>query len=163
MNALVAVLGTQLFAFALSFAVIAFYWLRNHQFFARLRHVTGTVVVANLVLMAFVVLLPFTTEALGDFAELPLPTAVYAMNIAATSGTEALIFCLAWRAGLLPRGPRRALLVQLVPQVVPPAVFLGSVPLAYLWSPSAARFAWLSIAVIAPVAGTWAGRRGGRE
>ena len=107
----------------------------------------------NLVLLAFVVLLPFTTDALGQHAE-PLATAVFAGNVAVISSTEAVMYLLAWRNGLpsAPPSPRRIRL-ELVPQLVPPAVFLASIPVAYLASSAAARLSWLALVVLDPAVG----------
>jgi hypothetical protein len=92
----------------------------------------------NLVLLAFVVLLPFTTDALGQFRD-PLATAVFAGNVAVISSTEAVMSVLAWREGLMSVPPSRRLMrLNLVPQLVPSAVFLALIPVAYLVSSSAA-------------------------
>jgi hypothetical protein len=67
---------------------------------------------------------------------------------------------LAWRNGLIsaPPSPRRMRL-ELVPQLVPPAFFLASIPLAYLVSSPAARLSWLALVVLNPVVGVLVGRR----
>jgi uncharacterized membrane protein len=157
--ALWAAIGTELVAFFLAFTVVAFYWRSNHAFVARLHHLSGRLVTVNLVLLAFVVLLPFTTDALGQHAE-PLATAVFAGNVAVISSTEAVMSLLAWRRGLIsaPPSPRRIRL-ELVPQLVPPAVFLASIPVAFLISSSAARLSWLSLVVLGPVVGILVSRR----
>jgi hypothetical protein len=57
-----------------------------------------------------------------------------------------------------PPSPRRIRL-ELVPQLVPPAVFLASIPVAYLISSSAARLSWLSLVVLGPLVGILVSRR----
>ncbi|MEX5720522.1 TMEM175 family protein [Geodermatophilus maliterrae] len=157
--ALWAVVGNQIVAFFLAFAIVAFYWRSNHAFVARLHHLSGRLITVNLVLLAFVVLLPFSTDALGEHQE-PLATAVFAGNVAVISSTEAVMSLLAWRTGLssAPPSPRRSRL-ELVPQLVPPVVFLASIPVAYLVSSSAARLSWLALAVLDPVVGILVRRR----
>jgi uncharacterized membrane protein len=105
----------------------------------------------NLVMLAFVVLLPFSTDALGEYRE-PLATAVFAGNVAVISSTEAVMSRLAWRDGLMsaPPSPRR-LRLELVAQLVSPAVFLASIPVAYLASSAAARLSWLALVVLNPM------------
>jgi hypothetical protein len=49
--------------------------------------------------------------------------------------------------------------LNVVVQLVPPAVFLASVPVAYLVSSSAARLSWLSLLVFNPMVGILANRR----
>jgi uncharacterized membrane protein len=157
--ALWAAIGTELVAFFLAFTVVAFYWRSNHAFVARLHHLSGRLVTVNLVLLAFVVLLPFTTDALGQHAE-PLATAVFAGNVAVISSTEAVMSLLAWRDGLMsaPPSPQR-LRLELVAQLVPPAVFLASIPVAYLASSAAARLSWLALVVLNPMVDVLLARR----
>jgi uncharacterized membrane protein len=149
--ALWSAMGTEIVAFFLAFAIVAFYWRANHSFIARLHHLSGRLITVNLVLLAFVVLLPFSTDALGEHQE-PLATAVFAGNVAVISSTEAVMYLLAWRNGLptVQPSPRRMKL-ELVPQLVPPAFFLASIPVAYLVSSSAARLSWLALVALNPV------------
>ena len=157
--ALWAAIGNQIVAFFLAFAIVAFYWRSNHAFVARLHHLSGRLVTVNLVLLAFVVLLPFSTDALGEHQE-PLATAVFAGNVAVISSTEAVMSLLAWRDGLMsaPPSPQR-LRLELVAQLVHPAVFLASIPVAYLASSAAARLSWLVLVVLNPVVGVLVRRR----
>jgi uncharacterized membrane protein len=157
--ALWAAIGSQIVAFFVAFAIVAFYWRSNHAFVARLHHLSGRLITVNLVLLAFVVLLPFSTDALGEHQE-PLATAVFAGNVAVISATEAVMSLLAWRNGLpsAPPSPRRIRL-ELVAQLVPPAVFLASIPVAYLVSSPAARLSWLTLVVVNPVVGILVRRR----
>jgi uncharacterized membrane protein len=158
LHSLVAADGTHLIAFAVSFAVVSGYWLANHQFAASLARISVRLIVANLVLLAAVVILPFSTEALGAF-RLPLSTAIYAVNVALISILEAALFILAWADGMLEPAPaRRDALISLVPQAVTPVVFLASVPIAYLVSSAAGRMSWLSLLFLGPLVGTWAKR-----
>jgi uncharacterized membrane protein len=156
--ALWAAIGTQVVAFFIAFAVVAFYWRSNHGFVGRLNHLSGHLVTVNIVLLAFVVLLPFTTDAMGQFPE-PLATAVFAGNVAVISSTEAVMSVLAWREGLMSAPSRRQMRLNLVAQLVPAAVFLASIPVAYLVSSSAARLSWLSLLILNPIVGVLVSRR----
>jgi uncharacterized membrane protein len=149
-----AAFGHQIVAFFLAFTIVAFYWRASHAFVAGLQHLTGRLITVNLVLLSFVVLLPFSTNVLGEHQE-PLATAVFAANVAVISSTEAAMSVLAWREGLpsaLPSPQGRRL--ELAFQLVPPAIFLASIPVAYLVSSSVARLSWLSLLLVNPVMGT---------
>jgi uncharacterized membrane protein len=131
-------IGPQFFAFAIAFVVIAGYWLRHHRLIASFAAIDTPVIVANLALVAAVVLLPFSTRSVGDpgVEDLPLPTAVMAVNVAAASIFHAAVFVLAWRRGLLgarlmPAEP----LEQVLGSLAAAAVFLASIPVAYAASP----------------------------
>jgi uncharacterized membrane protein len=148
-------------AFAISFVVIAAYWFGNHQFVASLDALTPRVVVATLWLLAFVVLLPFTTDGLGrDLGSAEVTTVVYAVNVALVSTAEWVIYRVAVQQGLFRNPPSRIEAnASTLCQLLPSAVFLVSIAIALLWSPSAARWSWLSLLVLSPIAGRWANRR----
>src|SRR5438477_11331353 len=99
--------GAQLLAFAIAFAVIAAYWLANHRMVASFVAIDTATIVASLFLIAAIVLLPFTTTSVGDpgVADLPLPTVLMAVNIAAVSTLHTLVWMVASRGGLLDHTP----------------------------------------------------------
>jgi uncharacterized membrane protein len=143
--------GPQFIAFVIAFALIANYWLVHHRLVASFAAIDTPVIVANLFLIAAVVLLPFSTEAVGDPAidDLALPTAVFALDVAAASIMLAIIYWLAWKRNLLRPHPSRAeLRANLVASAIPAAVFIVSIPIAYLASPTAAKLSWLSLLIV---------------
>ena len=148
--------GPQLIAFGIAFAVIANYWLVHHRMVADFAYIDPPVIVANLFLIATIVMLPFSTEAVGDPATdgLALPVAWMAVNVAVASAMSTLVYWLAWKRDLLRSAPSRAdLRGHLIGGLVPAAVFLVSIPIAYLASPLAAKLSWLSLLVLKPLTG----------
>jgi uncharacterized membrane protein len=146
--------GTQFIAFAIAFVVIANYWLVNHRMVASFAAIDTHVIVANLFLIATIVLLPFSTEAVGDpaTADLPLPTAWFAVDVAAASALNGVVYWLAWRRDLFRSRPSRAeLRSNLLASLGPAAVFLVSIPVAYLASATAAKLFWLLLIVVKPL------------
>jgi uncharacterized membrane protein len=146
--------GSQLVSFGVSFLVIAGYWLAHFTLFATFVAVDMRVVVLNLALLAAIVVLPFTTEYAGDpdINYLPLPVAVVAVNIAAVSSVFAGVYVMARRHGLLKSAPgSREFTLNLLVILVPAAVFLASIPIAYLIDPVAAQLSWL---VLIPINAT---------
>jgi uncharacterized membrane protein len=105
------------------------------------------VIVANLALVAAIVLLPFSTRSVGDpgVEDLPLPTVVLAVNVAAASILHAAVFALAWRRGLLGSRPGAEPPDYLLAGLAPAAVFLASIPVAYAASPVVAQLCWLAL------------------
>ncbi|HEY1238186.1 MAG TPA: TMEM175 family protein [Solirubrobacterales bacterium] len=149
-------IGSQFIAFAIAFAVIANYWLLHHRMVSSFAEIDQPMIVANLWLIAAIVLLPFSTEAVGDPAinDLALPTALFAVNVAAASILSTGIYWLAWKRNLFRSRPSPAELRQyLIAGLVPAVVFLGSIPIAYLASPLAAKLFWLSLLVLKPLTG----------
>ena len=54
--------ATPFLAYVLSFVYVAIYWNNHHHFFHLARHVTGGVMWANLHLLFWLSLIPFTTR-----------------------------------------------------------------------------------------------------
>jgi uncharacterized membrane protein len=156
-------IGYQVIAFAISFVVIASYWLEHHRLIARFAAIDTPVIVANLALIAGVVLLPFSTKSVGDPAVvgLPLPVAVLAVNVAAVSILQTLVYVLAYRRRLLatrPTGPE--LFEQVASGLAPAVVFLLSIPVAYLVSAKAAQLTWIALLIVNPTIARIVRRRG---
>jgi uncharacterized membrane protein len=155
-------MGFQLIAFAISFALVASYWWGNHRFVSSLDSLSSTVILTNLVMLGFVALIPFTTEALGDQGRNgdEIATVVYAVNIAIVSFIPVLLHVFAYRDHLFREQPTlEELKVGLVDLALPTVVFLVSIPVALLVSSAAGRWCWLSLAVLGPMIGKRSARR----
>jgi len=155
-SALTDAVGDQFIAFLIAFAVIAGYWLLNHHMVAQFAALDTPTIVANIGVLVAVVLLPFTSFAVGDpdVAELPLPTVLMAVNIALLSGLHTLVWVVANRNGLLKETPSPVGRRQMITMgLLPAAVFLISIPIAYATSPDTARLFWLTLIVANPLAG----------
>jgi uncharacterized membrane protein len=120
-------------SFFISFAVIGRYWLAHHQFFARLAALDGRLIAINLVYLAFVAFLPFPTDLLGNYFENPLSVTIYAVNVAAISGLEVVLFRHAHERGLMrERLPDPVYQWGVVQSLSPVVFFLLSVPVAFI-------------------------------
>jgi uncharacterized membrane protein len=150
--------GPQFLAFGISFAVIASYWLAHHRLVRTLEAVDQLTIIANLVLIASIVVIPFSTNSVGDpgVEDLPLPTAFLAFNIAVASGLHTLVYLLARRRELfLVRPSAREVQGTIVIGLSPAVIVLASVPIAYLASPVIAQLSWLLIIPIRVAARRW--------
>ncbi|MFB6610536.1 TMEM175 family protein [Agromyces sp. NPDC056379] len=155
-------LGWQLLGFGVSFAVIAVFWRANHRIVAGFSAITPAVITANLVAIAFVVLIPFSTQGVSDLelADAPLTVTVYALNISVAVLAQSAVFFIARRDGVLRDPlPRRADTVKFIDTLMTPAVFLASIPVAYLFGTDWARWTWALLIVIGPLSGRWSTRR----
>lgn len=153
--------GGQLFGFVISFLVIAVFWRVNHTTMDRWSRIDARVIAANLVAAGLVIFIPFTTQGMSDpaTADLPLPTALYAVNIALAMLAQSVIAVIARRQDPAARaltGRQRRL--QVLDAVVGPAVFLASVPAAYAWGGTIAKYCWLVLAVVGSLSGRMAQR-----
>lgn len=137
-------LGPQVFTYALSFVVVGLYWMAHHRVFRSVIRVDRTLLWINLALLGSVALLPLPTEILGKYGETTLATVVYAASIGLVGSMSVLIWWYINRAGLT--APIAADLVRLgsLRAAIPPAVFVLSIPIAFL-SPEIAKICWLGI------------------
>ena len=161
LGALGDAVGGQFLAFAIAFAVIASYWLEHHRLIASFAAIDYTTIVVNLGLIAAIVLLPFSTQAVGDpgVEDLPLPTVIMAVNVVAASALHTLVYAVAVRRNLLSSTPSRGEVSDTVVNgLAPAAVFGASVPIAYLISPVAAQITWISLIPISWLLGRYTAR-----
>jgi uncharacterized membrane protein len=140
--------GAQFIAFAIAFVVISGYWLRHHRMVASFSAIDYPVIGLNLALVAAIVLIPFSTRAVGDpgIEDLALPTALMAVNIAATSIFHGAVYLLARHRGLMSPQPSGAEAnLYLLNAISTAGVFLLAIPVAYLVSPDLGRAVWLAL------------------
>jgi len=155
-DALTDTVGSQFVTFLIAFAVIAGYWLMSHRMVAAFTAIDTPTIIAHICMLGGIVLIPFSTAAVGDpdVAELPLPTVIMAINVALVSALYTVIWVVANRNGLLAQTVSGGEWRQNVTMgLLPAAVFLASIPLAYAFSPDAARLFWISLAVLNPLVG----------
>jgi uncharacterized membrane protein len=152
LGALDDAVGQQFVAFVIAFVVIAGYWLQHHRLIASFAAIDYTTIGVNLCLIAAIVLLPFSTQAVGDpgVEDFALPTVILAVNVVAASVLHTLVYVIAVRRNLLSDVPSRGEVSYFVVNALAAAVvFAASVPIAYLASSTAARISWLSLLPIA--------------
>lgn len=154
-------LGDQLMAFVISFVVVVGFWVTNHQVLSSFRALDSATVRICIYLVGLVIFVPFTTKAISDPdpADLPLPTAIYAANVAAIVLVTVALILVGRARGL---ADRRLPVPGLISHgLAVAAVFLISVPVAYRYGPDTAKWTWLSLIVISPAVAALSGRRSG--
>ncbi len=68
-------------SYVLSFIYVAIYWNNHHHFFSLVEHVDGAILWANLHLLFWLSLIPFTTAWMGEHYRSVLPTAVFGLSL----------------------------------------------------------------------------------
>jgi uncharacterized membrane protein len=133
-----------LIAYALSFAVIGRLWLVHHRFFAEITHFDDRLMAINLAYLAFVVLIPFSSEVLGDHGSTTAGVIIYAVNLLALNLIGVSMFFYAARAGLTEERFRRFLDQPLrMRNLTTGAVFALSIPVAVV-APTVSIVMWVS-------------------
>jgi len=121
--------------FALSFFLIARFWLLHHNVFTHLPdRVSSKLVALNFVFLALICLVPFTSELYTQYGGDPMAFAVYAITIALAGTIISIIAVL----GGLPLTLR---------SVAVPVIFCASIPLAFV-VPGWAWVLWLLILIV---------------
>ena len=131
-----------LLAFAVSFAVIGRLWLVHHRFFGDVTHFDSNLMALNLLYLGFVVLIPFSSEVLGEHGDTEAGVILYAANLSITNLIGGLMFLYAARSGITTssfveyvKSPLR------LRNVAGSFVFAASIPIALL-DPLAAILVW---------------------
>ncbi|GAA4116079.1 TMEM175 family protein [Enteractinococcus coprophilus] len=147
-------IGSQLLGFLISFLVIVAFWRRNHAMLANFTGLDPTTITWNIVVAGLIIFIPFTTQGISDphTDDLPLPTAVYAVNIALAVMAHAMMLQIAARRGLLIKPlNRKQLRARAINSLGAPIVFLVSIPVAYLTDGNTAKFCWLALLILGPL------------
>lgn len=144
------------FAYAISFAVIGRFWVVHHRFFGEVTRFDNRLIALNLFYLAWIVLIPFSSQVLGAHGGDEDAILLYAVNLVGVVLSGVLMFADAQRAGLTRTSPedaregqRRALTIAVV--------FLASIPVSLI-DPHLAPVCWLAL-FVGPFAGRLA-RRG---
>lgn len=136
----------QIFAFVLSFAVIAGTWVAHHRRFEIVRTADTRLVQLNLLLLLVVTFLPFPTAVLSEYGSETPAVVLYAGTVAALGLIQLLTWSHVRQAGLLtPEVDDATYRFGLWEHTVNPVVFLASIVVALLGFPLAAMLTWLAI------------------
>ena len=68
-------------SYALSFVLVAIYWVNHHHMIHLIRHVNGAILWLNLNLLFWLSLMPFATGWMGENHFAAVPVAVYAFDL----------------------------------------------------------------------------------
>ncbi len=128
-------------AYAISFAVIARFWLVHHSFFSEVKAFDGRLIGLNMLYLGFVVLIPFSSQVLGEYGGQLPSVVVYSANLTAVVLTAQLMAWDARRSGLA-RSDAQTERESVIRSLFIAAVFLGSIVVA-LFDASIAPYVWL--------------------
>jgi len=92
--------GPDFLAFGISFAVLGFYWLINHRLMRTLAEFDARLIVLVLVYLVFIVLVPFSSQLLGENGDQDLAVIIYIVNVVMVNASLTLILIHAEKAGL---------------------------------------------------------------
>jgi uncharacterized membrane protein len=129
-----------LLAYAISFAVIGRFWVVHHSFFSEVTGFDGRLIALNMLYLGWLVLIPFSSQVLGEYGGTLPAVALYSANLA---GVVLIGQWMSWdarRAGLT-RIDAEMAREYLFRGLFIAAVFLISIVVA-LFDASIAPFLW---------------------
>jgi uncharacterized membrane protein len=139
--------ATSLLTYLLSFVYIGIYWNNHHHFFHLVRRIDGVVLWANLHLLFWLSLIPFTTAWMDSTEFATVPVVVY--------GIDLLLCAVAWyvmqTTVLRAEGSEsavRGMLGRDLKGKLSPALYLAGIGLSWVTP-------WLGLAIYTAVAVLW--------
>jgi uncharacterized membrane protein len=147
LHTLVHTSGLGLLTYLLSFVYIGIYWNNHHHMFQISRYVDGSVLWANLHLLFWLSLYPFTTTWLDDSHVALTPTVVYGVNLL---GAAVGYYVLQLRMLRLPETGRRLreVIGRDLKGRLSPVIYLAGIALAFVRP-------WLALGPFVLVALMW--------
>jgi len=133
--------------YVLSFIYLGIYWNNHHHMFHATRHVTGGILWANLHLLFWLSLFPFTTGWMGENHLAPVPTAVYGFVLL----MAAIAYYILQRRIIASQGADSLLAAAIGKDwkgKLSPVLYLAAIPLAFV-------SVWISNALFIFVAFLW--------
>jgi len=118
-------------SYVLSFVHVGIYWNNHHHLLHATGTVNGRILWANLHLLFWLSLVPFTTGWMGENHFAPLPTAVYGVVLL----LAAIAYVILVRAIIAAEGPHSKLAVAVGKDLkgkLSPLVYLVAIPLAFV-------------------------------
>jgi uncharacterized membrane protein len=132
-----------LLAYAISFAVIARFWVVHHSFFSEVTAFDGRLIGLNMLYLGFLVLIPFSSQVLGEYGGQLPAVVVYSANLTAVVLVGQWMALDARRAGLTTIDAMTAR-ENLLRGFFIAVVFLLSIVVA-LFDASIAPYMWLAL------------------
>src|ERR1700759_3188867 len=136
-----------LLAYALSFVYLGIYWNNHHHMLAAVSHVTGAAMWANLHLLFWLSLVPFSTAWMSEHRFPPVTTAVYGIVLLCVAIAYYILQTMLLRA----EGQRSVLRAPLGSDVkgkISPLLYCVGIGLSF-------AYRWLALAVYVGVALMW--------
>jgi uncharacterized membrane protein len=134
-------------SYVLSYIFAGIYWNNHHHLFHAVEHVNGRILWANLHLLFWMSLIPFTTAWMGENGFRPIPVATYG----AVLFMSGLAFVILTRSLLRHHG-RESLLARSIrgdrKGKISVVLYAIAIPLAFV-------NVWVSLAIYATVAAMW--------
>jgi uncharacterized membrane protein len=148
-----------IYAYALSFYVIAVNWMGHHRRFGHIVRYDARLIGLNFLLLFVVAFVPFPTSLIAEYGGEVTSVVLYAAVVSSLSLLQLAYWAYAHRAGHIGSEIDPQLYRYMARALLPvPAVFGLSIVIAIAWDPWAAMWSWLLLAPAQILSGRLAGR-----
>jgi uncharacterized membrane protein len=134
-------------SYVLSFVNVGIYWNNHHHMLHAVTRVSGAILWANLHLLFWLSLIPFTTGWMGENHFAPLPTALYGLNLLTCAIAYKIL-----QSCIIARHGRDSTLAQAIGSdwkgIIPLAVYSAGIVAAYVGFPLVAGLLYAAIALL---------------
>jgi uncharacterized membrane protein len=130
-----------LIAYGISFAVIGRFWIVHHRIFSEVKAFDGRLLGLNLFYLAWIVLIPFSSQVLGDYGGETPSVVLYSVNLSAVVLVGLWMSADARRRGLTTIDDETHRENRIRSTYIA-GIFLLSIPLGF-FAPRAAPYLWL--------------------
>jgi uncharacterized membrane protein len=130
-----------LVAYGISFAVIGRFWIVHHRMFSEVKAFDGRLLGLNLFYLAWIVLIPFSSQVLGDYGGETPSVVLYSVNLAAVVLVGLWMSMDARRRGLTTIDDETHHENRIRSTYIA-GIFLLAIPLGFV-APRAAPYLWL--------------------
>ncbi|HEY7430838.1 MAG TPA: TMEM175 family protein [Streptosporangiaceae bacterium] len=151
--------GDQLISYAISFFIIAQFWLIHHRVFRQISAHQEGLAWWNFAFLFTITVMPFASALLGSYSQNPLAVDIFAFNLLLASLATLVTLKLGQRRGLLAlHATPRSVRIGELRSITGVAILAVSMALAWV-SPDGAKYLWLLIAVVPHFVTRWYERR----
>lgn len=131
------------FSFALSFFIIAVYWIWHHNMFNALKLVSGKIITFNLISLFIISIIPFTTALVGDYYTESIPVFIYIMNIMVLRFTMSLLERTIAQSTSELKNPQKTSYDKLS-NLIGLFTNIAAIVMAFIWAPGALIILFIS-------------------
>jgi uncharacterized membrane protein len=149
--------GTGLLSYLLSFVYVGIYWTNHHHMFQLTERVTGAILWANLALLFFLSLFPFTTQWMDTTGFARTPVVAYGLNLLTAGAAYWILQSVIIRS----QGPhsalRKAIGSDFKGKISPPGYIAGCLAAVFGGAGTGADRPgiWVALACYVAVASLW--------
>lgn len=132
-------LSSSFVAYAVTFAVVGLYWIAGHRSMRMVAEYDRRLLWLTIVYLAFIVLMPFSSELLGTYGDtIPITVVFYILNLVAINLALAAMYRHILAAGLARPGYEWMVSLGIKSVLFSAALFAATIPFAWLigpWTP----------------------------